>query len=139
MLLVALVPLAAAGILTLDLLEHSAREQVQGHQQQLGQAAAAMVRNYIREGQTRLKLIAGRLPKGKDPAELGKQLDLAILSATKDAPAEAKPTVAFAKSALSAATSAADELAKVTKQVLAAAEANVAAVFAALEKPLARA
>ena len=72
-------------------------------------------------------------------AELGKQLDLAILSATKDAPAEAKPTVAFAKSALSAATSAADELAKVTKQVLAAAEANVAAVFAALEKPLARA
>jgi signal transduction histidine kinase len=75
MLLVALVPLAAAGILTLDLLEDSAREQVQAHQQQLGQAAAAMVRNYIREGQTRLKLIAGRLPHGKDPAEIGKQLD----------------------------------------------------------------
>lgn len=75
MLLVALVPLAAAGLLTLDLLERSAREQVEAHQRQLGQAAAAMVRNYVREGQTRLKLIAGRLPKGKDPAEIGRQLD----------------------------------------------------------------
>jgi len=75
MLLVALVPLAAAGFLTLKLLEQSARQQVQAHQLQLGQAAAAMVRNYVREGQTRLKLIATRLPKGKDPAEIGRQLD----------------------------------------------------------------
>jgi signal transduction histidine kinase len=75
MLLVALVPLAAAGFLTLNLLEQSARDQVQAHQQQLAQAAAALVRNYIREGQTRLKLIATRLPKGKDPAEIGRQLD----------------------------------------------------------------
>ncbi len=75
MLLVALVPLAAAGLLTLNLLESSARDQVRTHQQQLGQAAAAMVRNYIHEGQTRLRLIATRLPKGKDPAELGRQLD----------------------------------------------------------------
>jgi signal transduction histidine kinase len=75
MLLVALVPLAAAGLLTLNLLESSARDQVQTHQQQLGQAAAAMVRNYVREGQTRLRLIATRLPKGKDPAAIGRQLD----------------------------------------------------------------
>ncbi|HEV3029105.1 MAG TPA: HAMP domain-containing protein, partial [Planctomycetota bacterium] len=75
MLGVAVVPLTAAGFLTLNLLEQSAREQVAAHQHQLGQAAAAMVRNYIREGQTRLKLIATRLPRGKDPAEIGRQLD----------------------------------------------------------------
>jgi len=75
MLLVALVPLAAAGFLTLNLLEQSARDQVKVHQEQIAQAAAALVRNYIREGQTRLKLIATRLPKGKDPAEIGRQLD----------------------------------------------------------------
>lgn len=75
MLLVALVPLAAAGFLTLDLLERSAREQVMAHQRQVAQAAAAMVRNYIREGQSRLRLIATRLPRGKDPAALGRQLD----------------------------------------------------------------
>jgi signal transduction histidine kinase len=75
MLVVALVPLAAAGFLTLNLLEQSAREQVAGHQQQLAQAAAAMVRHFIREGQTRLKLIATRLPRGKDSAEIGRQLD----------------------------------------------------------------
>ncbi|MBV8881806.1 MAG: HAMP domain-containing histidine kinase [Planctomycetaceae bacterium] len=75
MLLVALVPLAAAGLLTLALLERSARDQAMAHQSQLGQAAAAMVRNYIREGQNRLKLIATRLPKGKAPAEIGRQLD----------------------------------------------------------------
>src|SRR5207249_1385023 len=50
-------------------------DQVMDHQVQLGQAAAAMVRNYVREGQTRLKLIATRLPKGKDSAEIGRQLD----------------------------------------------------------------
>jgi len=75
MLLVALVPLATAGFLTLRLLQQSGREQVAAHQRQLAQAAAALVRNYIREGQTRLKLIATRLPKGKDPAEIGRQLD----------------------------------------------------------------
>lgn len=75
MLLVALVPLAAAGFLTLNLLEQSARSQVMAHQQQLAQAAAAMVRNYVREGQNRLRLIATRLPHGKDPAALGRQLD----------------------------------------------------------------
>ncbi|HLY09177.1 MAG TPA: HAMP domain-containing sensor histidine kinase [Planctomycetota bacterium] len=75
MLLVALVPLAAAGYLTLDLLERSARDQVAVHQVQIAQAGAAMVRHYIREGQTRLKLIATRLPQGKDPDEIGRQLD----------------------------------------------------------------
>jgi signal transduction histidine kinase len=75
MLVVALVPLAAAGFVTLNLLEDSARQQVASHQHQLAQAAAAMVRNYIREGQTRLKLIATRLPKGMDSAEIGRQLD----------------------------------------------------------------
>jgi signal transduction histidine kinase len=75
MLLVALVPLAAAGFLTLNLLEQSARDQVMSHQQQIAQAAAALVRNYIREGQNRLKLIATRLPKGKDSSEIGRQLD----------------------------------------------------------------
>jgi signal transduction histidine kinase len=75
MLLVALVPLAAAGLLTLALLGNSAREQVMSHQSQLGNAAATMVRNYVKEGQNRLKLIATRLPKGKDSAEIGRQLD----------------------------------------------------------------
>lgn len=76
MLLVALLPLAAAGYLTLALLTESAESQVQAHQLQLAQAAASMVRNYVREGQNRLRLIAGRLPRGKDPAVLGHQLDL---------------------------------------------------------------
>jgi signal transduction histidine kinase len=75
MLPAALVPLAAAGFLTLSLLEQSARDQVLAHQRQLGEAAAALVRNHIREGQNRLRLIATRLPKGKDPAEIGRQLD----------------------------------------------------------------
>jgi signal transduction histidine kinase len=75
MLLVALAPLTAAGLLTLALLERSAREEVLSHQEQLGQAAATIARNYVKDGQNRLKLIATRLPKGKDPAELGRQLD----------------------------------------------------------------
>jgi signal transduction histidine kinase len=75
MLVVALVPLAVAGFLTLSLLVQSAWDQAIAHQRQLGEAAAALVRNHIREGQNRLRLIATRLPKGKDPAEIGRQLD----------------------------------------------------------------
>src|SRR5581483_7964842 len=37
--------------------------------------AAALVHHHIREGQSRLRLIATRLPKGKDPATIGRELD----------------------------------------------------------------
>jgi hypothetical protein len=41
------------------------------------------------------------------------------------------------KSSVSAATNALDQVVKVNKQLVAAAESNVAAAFAAVEKPLA--
>jgi phasin family protein len=72
-------------------------------------------------------------------AEVSKQLTDAIDKATQNAPAGTEPAVAFVKSVLSAVTTAADQLTKLTKQVIAAAEANLDAVFAALEKPVAKA
>ncbi len=98
MLLVALVPLAGAGFLTLHLLERSAVEQVEAHQGQLALAAAALVRNYIKEGQTRLKLISTRIPvTSKNPEALGRQIDnqldppgilleIGVVDATKENP-----------------------------------------------------
>ena len=75
MLLVAVVPLAGAGYFTLGVLEQSITSQVQAHQEQLALAAGALVRNYIKEGQSRLKLIAGRIALSKNPEELARQLD----------------------------------------------------------------
>jgi signal transduction histidine kinase len=75
MLLVALVPLAGVGYFTLDLLERSVVSQVLTDQAQLAQAAAAMVRQTIKDGQNRLKLIAARLAQSKNPEELARQLD----------------------------------------------------------------
>jgi signal transduction histidine kinase len=75
MLLVALVPLSGAAFLTLHLLEESTTGQVKVHQEQLALAAAALVRNFIKEGQTRLKLISGRIQESKNPQEQARQLD----------------------------------------------------------------
>jgi|ERR1700674_3672672 phasin family protein len=72
-------------------------------------------------------------------AEVSKQVTDAIDKATQNAPAGTEPAIAFVKAALSAVTTAADQLTKHTKQLIAAAEANLDAVFAALEKPLAKA
>lgn len=72
-------------------------------------------------------------------AEVSMQVTDAIDKATQNAPAGTEPAIAFVKSALSAVTTAADQVAKHTKQVIAAAEANLDAAFAALEKPLAKA
>jgi signal transduction histidine kinase len=75
MLLVAVVPLAGAGFFTLTLLERSVSSQIRSHQEQLALAAGALVRTYIKEGQTRLKLIASRIAESKNPEELARQLD----------------------------------------------------------------
>jgi phasin family protein len=71
--------------------------------------------------------------------EVSKQVTGAFENATKNAPAGSEPAVAFVKSALSAASGAADQAAKNVKELIDTAEANVAAAFAALEKPLAQA
>lgn len=72
-------------------------------------------------------------------AELNKQFATALDNAAKNAPSGSEPIVAFVKSAISATTNAVDQVTKANKQVAAAAEANVAAAFAAIEKPLAKA
>jgi len=70
-------------------------------------------------------------------AEVNKYVASAIETATKNAPAGSEPAVAFVKSTLSSATTAFDQAAKVGKQIVETAEANVAAAFSAIEKPLA--
>ena len=75
MLLVALFPLAGVGYFTLDLLERSIIEQVLTDQIQLADAGGALVHQYIKDGQNRLKLIAARLSQSKNPEELALQLD----------------------------------------------------------------
>jgi phasin family protein len=72
-------------------------------------------------------------------AEVRKQVTGAIEKAGENAPAGTESAVAFVKSAVSAATTAFDQVINSSKQALATAEANVAAAFAALEKPLAQA
>jgi signal transduction histidine kinase len=75
MLLVAVVPLAGAGYFTLGVLEQSITSQIRTRQEELALAAGALVRNYIKEGQTRLKLISSRIVLSKNPEELARQLD----------------------------------------------------------------
>ena len=69
-------------------------------------------------------------------AEVNKQVVSVIDTATQSAPAGTEPAVAFVKSAVSAATNAIDQFAKVSKQAADTAQANVAAAFAAIEKPV---
>ena len=70
-------------------------------------------------------------------AEVNKQVATVLDNAAKSAPTGSEPVVAFVKSTMSAATNAFDQVTKVNKQLVATAEANVAAAFAAIEKPLA--
>lgn len=70
-------------------------------------------------------------------SELNKQVATTLDNVSKSAPAGSEPVVAFVKSTVSAAANALDQAVKVTKQLNAAAEANFAAAFAAVEKPLA--
>jgi phasin family protein len=70
-------------------------------------------------------------------AEVNKQVATALDNVSKSAPAGTEPVVAFVKSTVSAATNALDQVTKVNKQLVAAAESNLAAAFAAVEKPLA--
>jgi phasin family protein len=70
-------------------------------------------------------------------AEVNKTVATTLDNVAKSAPAGSEPVVAFVKSSVSAATNALDQVVKVNKQLVAAAESNVAAAFAAVEKPLA--
>ena len=70
-------------------------------------------------------------------AEVNKNVAGALDNVAKSAPAGSEPVVAFVKSSVSAATNALDQAVKVNKQLVATAEANVAAAFAAAEKPVA--
>jgi signal transduction histidine kinase len=69
MLLVALVPLAGAGILILNLIEASILNQVRASQEQRLIAGSALIQNYLRSATTKLKSIAQMIRKGEDPVE----------------------------------------------------------------------
>jgi signal transduction histidine kinase len=69
MLLVALVPLAGAGILILNLIEASILNQVRASQEQRLVSGSALVQNYLRSATTKLKSIAQMIRKGEDPME----------------------------------------------------------------------
>jgi signal transduction histidine kinase len=69
MLLVALVPLAGAGILILNLIEASILNQVRASQEQRLVSGSALVQNYLRSATTKLKSIAQMIRKGEDPIE----------------------------------------------------------------------
>ena len=75
MLLVALVPLAGAGLLILNLLEASATGQAKASQEQLAVAAGALVRDYLRSATTKLKSIAAVLRKDEDPGVQTRRLN----------------------------------------------------------------
>jgi signal transduction histidine kinase len=69
MLLVALVPLAGAGILILNLIEASILRQVRASQEQRLASGSALIQNYLRSATTKLKSIAQMIRKGEDPIE----------------------------------------------------------------------
>jgi hypothetical protein len=71
MLLVALAPLAGAGILILNLIEQSITTQVKAGQEQMASAAGALVRNYLNSATTKLKSISAMMRKDEDfPAQM---------------------------------------------------------------------
>jgi signal transduction histidine kinase len=69
MLLVALVPLAGAGLLILNLVEHTLMERVRAGQEQRLAAGSALIQNYLRSATIKLKSIAQMIRKGEDPGE----------------------------------------------------------------------
>src|SRR6185295_7902715 len=75
MLLVALVPLAGAGLLILNLIERSVTSQVEASQEQLAIAAGALVRDYLKTATGKLKSIAAMLRKDEDPQAQTKKLN----------------------------------------------------------------
>lgn len=75
MLLVALAPLAGAGLLILNLLERSITSQVRTSQEQMATAAGALVRDYLKTATTKLKSISAMIRKDEDPAVQTKRLN----------------------------------------------------------------
>src|SRR5690242_8695803 len=78
MLLVALAPLAGAGILILNLIEKSITTQVQASQEQMATAAGSLVRDYLKTATTKLKSIAAMIRKDEDPLVQTKRLNTQI-------------------------------------------------------------
>jgi signal transduction histidine kinase len=75
MLLVALVPLAGAGLLILNLIEGSITDQVRASQEQLATAAGALVRDHLKSATTKLKSISAMIRKDEDPQEQTRRLN----------------------------------------------------------------
>ncbi len=75
MLGVALVPLLGAGLLTLHLIERSVTGQARAAQLQIGRAAAALVRDYLKDAATKLGSIARMIRKEEDPREQTRRLN----------------------------------------------------------------
>src|SRR3977135_1515106 len=67
MLLVALVPLAGAGFLILNLIQRSLTSQVEASQEPRAFAAGALVRDYLKTATGKLKSISAMIRKGEDP------------------------------------------------------------------------
>jgi signal transduction histidine kinase len=66
-LLAALLPLAGVAFLTLHLLDRSLTEQARQAREQIGRAAAALVRDFLNDATVKLKNIAQRVDPTKDP------------------------------------------------------------------------
>ena len=75
LLLVSLVPLAGTAILTLHLMERYHLERLQTHHDQLAVAASALVRDYIQDGQTKLKSIGQMIRPVEDPQAQSRKLN----------------------------------------------------------------
>ena len=75
MLVVAILPLAGAGFLTLRVLGRSLTEQVRAHHDQLAQVSGAMVRNYIDGSLTKLRNIGAVIKKDEDPRDQARKLN----------------------------------------------------------------
>jgi signal transduction histidine kinase len=75
MLVVALAPLAGAGILILSVIERSITTQVRASQEQMATAAGALVRDYLKTATTKLKSISAMIRKDEDPDAQTKRLN----------------------------------------------------------------
>lgn len=75
MLGVALVPLLGAGLLTLRLIERSVTDQARAARLQIGRAASALVRDYLKDATTKLGSIARLIRKEEDPKEQTRRLN----------------------------------------------------------------
>jgi signal transduction histidine kinase len=75
MLLVALVPLAGAGFLILELLGRSLSDQVRAHHDQLARTSGAMVRNYIDGSLAKLRNIGAMIKTTEEPRDQARKLN----------------------------------------------------------------